>query len=200
MKNPPEKFVEAYRHPFWQEVLNREASYLRKELANCNRILEVGCGVGVLERLLPGLNIIGLDNDPAMLAEARRGGGVYVQSDALNLCFRDAVFDGVFFVTSLEFMNDYRAAVSEAARVLAEGGFFVAMMLNPRSWHFKNRVGREGSYLKNVSVQEPGLVGDYASKFFGTEAEYFLGIREDKVFDSSDESLGSLYVVKGRKL
>lgn len=160
----------------------------------------MGCGAGAFERRLPELNIIGLDKDSALLAEAKKSGsGDFVQGDAMSLCFRGGAFDGIFFVTSLEFMEDYSAAVAEAARVLGGGGKFVAMMLNPRSWHFRSRAGREGSYFNNINLLEPARVRDYASRFFPTEVEYFLGIKEGRVFDSSDKIIASLYVVKGRK-
>lgn len=160
----------------------------------------MGCGAGAFERRLPELNIIGLDKDSALLAEAKKSGSSdFVQGDAMSLCFRGGMFDGIFFVTSLEFMEDYRVAVAEAARVLGGGGKFVAMMLNPRSWHFRSRYQVQGSYFRSVKVLRPELVRDYASLFFPTEVEYFMGIKEGRVFDSSDKILASLYVVKGRK-
>ena len=70
MTEHTEKFLNASRDPFWQDVLRREALYLRRELAGDGRILDAGCGVGTMEALLADLDIVGLDSDPAMLHEA----------------------------------------------------------------------------------------------------------------------------------
>jgi ubiquinone/menaquinone biosynthesis C-methylase UbiE len=195
------KFIRAYQDPFWREVLRREADYIRGALAGCEKVLDAGCGVGALDGLLSEFEIIGLDNDLAMLREARAARGMdCVLGDAAHLGFRDEAFDAVFFLTSLEFMADYRPALTEAARVLTDEGRLVAMMLNPRSWRFKERLKRADSYLKNIRVKEPSRVKEYAAGFFNVEAEYFLGIKGDRLFDSCHDELAALYVIKGRKL
>jgi ubiquinone/menaquinone biosynthesis C-methylase UbiE len=200
MVTEADRFIRAYDDPFWQSVLEKEADYLRRELSGCTKILDVGCGVGAMENRLTNLDIIGLDADRSMIDAARRAGkGNYVLGDACALCFKDAAFEAIVFITSLEFMADYAVALSEAARVTEEGGRLAVMALNTRSRNFKSQSARKDSYLKNVKVLEPERIRSCAAKYFNTEAEYFLGVEDKELFDSKDENRTALYIVKGRK-
>jgi len=59
--------------------------------------LDVACGTGFLTRHLRG-EVVGLDQSPRMLAEAKRQAprATFVEGDALRLPFPDASFDRVF--------------------------------------------------------------------------------------------------------
>jgi len=87
-------------------------------------VLDVGCGTGHFTRWFveQGLQAVGLDRSPVMLAEAAKLNGLrYVQGDALALPFGDRTFDLVAMVTTLEFVADPRRALSEAVRVSRSG-------------------------------------------------------------------------------
>jgi len=103
------------------------------------RVLEIGCGRGVAlpvlaERLAP-VELVGLDLDPALLAEAdervRRTGteATLIEGDVRDLPFASGRFDVVIdFGTcyhASDTMQGRRAALGEVARVLCEGGLFV---------------------------------------------------------------------------
>ena len=84
------------------------------------RTLDVACGTGFLTRHLRG-DVVGLDQSPRMLDEARRQAphASLVQGDALELPFPDASFDRVFtghFYGHLE-VPEREQFVSEARRV-----------------------------------------------------------------------------------
>ncbi len=84
-------------------------------------VLDVGCGSGWFSRRFAteGCTVTGLDPDPAMLAYARSQLGAvrYVCGRMEALPFPDRSFDIVNAVTSLCFVSDQCAALSEMARV-----------------------------------------------------------------------------------
>ncbi|MDH3189473.1 MAG: class I SAM-dependent methyltransferase [Acidimicrobiia bacterium] len=91
------------------------------------RVLEVGCGRGHLTSRLAarGIDVVGIDANPRApeLAESDR----VVHMVAEKLEFRDAEFDVVIAVHSIEHIPPLDAAFSEMARVLKPGGsgFFI---------------------------------------------------------------------------
>ena len=97
------------------------------------RILDVGCGVGSLDRLLarrlgPRLKITASDINPYLLRQAGRlaaadGVGAqidFMAGDATRLGFADNSFDGVFSITVLE-ECDAAQALAEMVRVAKPG-------------------------------------------------------------------------------
>ncbi|WP_376795400.1 class I SAM-dependent methyltransferase [Thermogemmatispora sp.] len=98
-------------------------------------ILVVGCGQGQLceELARRGAIVLGLDDSPAMLAQARRHAEevalghviAYVQGRAEALPFASGSFSLVVSLQALTQAEDLRAAVAEMARVLAPGGLLV---------------------------------------------------------------------------
>lgn len=93
-----------------------------------DRVLDVGCGTGVLARAALGLvgeggHVVGIDPNEGMLAVARRTPGiVWKQGVAEDLPFADASFDHVVSQFVMMFVTDRHEAVQEMARVLAPGG------------------------------------------------------------------------------
>jgi SAM-dependent methyltransferase len=103
------------------------------------RVLEIGCGRGValpeLDDRLEPVELIGLDIDPALLAEAVervRNTCTYatlVEGDVRDLPFEAGRFDLVIDFGTCYHVSDTmegrRAALREVARVLQPGGLFV---------------------------------------------------------------------------
>lgn len=97
------------------------------------RVLLVGVGTGLDLTLLPaGVQAIGVDLSPAMLARAREklplpdGDVALVQADAGRLPLRDASCDGAALDLILSVVPEPRAALAEALRVVRPGGPLVA--------------------------------------------------------------------------
>jgi len=116
----------------WYETSGRRADGLERALLKrllagfspVHTLLEVGCGTGHFTRWFgeQGLQAMGLDLSPPMLAEAVRLGNLpYVQGDALALPFPAGAFDLVALITTLEFVPDPVQALSEAIRVARHG-------------------------------------------------------------------------------
>jgi SAM-dependent methyltransferase len=92
------------------------------------RVLDLCCGQGnVTEALLQaGLNTVGADFSPTMLARARTRvpNGNFVETDAQNLDFGDAEFEAVVCNFGLLHVPDQPLALAEIRRVLKPGGIF----------------------------------------------------------------------------
>src|SRR5512132_3423839 len=102
---------------------------------NGAQVLEVGCGPGHLSIRLArqhGLDVTGLDLDPAMIARARANADPpgnrdqrrpsFVVGDVAALAFPDRSFDLVVSTLSLHHWADPAAGLAEIGRVLRPGG------------------------------------------------------------------------------
>jgi SAM-dependent methyltransferase len=96
-----------------------------------SRVLEVGCGTGVLTRVLARrpevAEVVGVDVAPTLLARARElAAGLanveFAEGDARALPFEDEGFDAVVFDSTLTHVPRPEEALAEAARVLRAGG------------------------------------------------------------------------------
>ena len=93
------------------------------------RILDVGCGDGVLTKKIvdTGSRVVGLDSSPDLCAAARRLGLEIVEMSASDMAF-EKEFDAVFSNAALHWMKDADRVVRNIARALRPKGRFVAEM------------------------------------------------------------------------
>src|SRR3989338_4085116 len=135
MMTDVEKFVRFCRTDFGKSLLEKEAEYVYQELRSCQKILDVGCGIGTFEQRLASLDITGLDHSEEMLEEARkRSDKTFVLGTAESLDFDDSTFDAVFYVATLEFVTDYQKAIQEAYRVTKPNGKLFDNQLQTLMW------------------------------------------------------------------
>jgi ubiquinone/menaquinone biosynthesis C-methylase UbiE len=130
------KFAEAYERilvpsifaPWAQELLERA-----RPIGPADRILDLGCGTGIVARLLRerlggGAKLTGADASADMIAMARSLAPdiEWCEANAMKLPFDDASFELVVSQQMLQFVPDPSAALREIRRVLVPGGRLVA--------------------------------------------------------------------------
>jgi len=93
------------------------------------RILDVGCGDGVLTKKIAdlGCSIVGVDSSPDLVASARKLRLRVVETDAAAMDFGPD-FDAVFSNAALHWMKDADAVIRRVAQALRPNGRFVAEM------------------------------------------------------------------------
>jgi SAM-dependent methyltransferase len=125
------------------------------------RVLEVGCGPGHLSIRLArqqGLEVTGLDLDPAMIARARAnvdrlGDGderrpSFLVGDVASLAFPDASFDLVVSTLSMHHWADPAAGLAEIGRVLRPGARVLV-------WDFRPGVRPHPFGPRNAHIPDP---------------------------------------------
>ncbi len=104
------------------------------------RVLDLACGEGYWARVFAGMGaeVAGVDFSGEMIGaavdeEGREPLGVeYHMADASDLgMFGEGEFDLVYSFMALMDIPGYESAIGEAARVLRDGGRFVAIFLHP---------------------------------------------------------------------
>ena len=120
--------------PFWRRWQGTVLPFAQ------GRVLEVGCGTGVLlQRLASRGDAVGVDVSTGMLNKAaarlRSGSaGRLVRADAQRLPFKDGSFDATVSTFALTAVPDLDAALAEMARVIRDGGSLAVVSVgNPES-------------------------------------------------------------------
>jgi demethylmenaquinone methyltransferase / 2-methoxy-6-polyprenyl-1,4-benzoquinol methylase len=113
---------------FGQDPRWRRFLVSRVEASPGDTVLDVATGTGAVARELvarKGCTVVGLDQSPEMLAEARRrlpADLELVEASAESIPFPDASFDALTFTYLLRYVSDPAATVRELARVVRPGG------------------------------------------------------------------------------
>ena len=192
-------FIEYYNSQFGKEVLNQESSFIRDNLKNCTNILDVGCGIGIFEEKLNQLPITGLDLDRLSIEEARRRSKQrFVHGDATRMEFKTQTFDGIFAVTTLEFIPEIKLVLDEIYRVLKTHGKIVFLLLNTRSRYFQQQSKRQDSYFHKI-CHDHTTIREYIEDQFLIKQGYMLGINGLEVFETSNPKWAAIHTIIGEK-
>jgi len=182
-------------------------------------VVDVACGTGAvaLELVrLTGCSVVGVDQSPEMLAEARRRLAddriEFVQAAAQALPFEDSSFDGLTAAYLLRYLDDLPAGLAELARVLRPGA--TASLLDfgvppaPLTRHAWNFWVDAGLPLAGRAIS-PGwhevgrFLGGSIRRFHAEwPPERLLGAFRDAGFESANArrlSLGGCLVLWGRR-
>ena len=192
-----EKYLQSCKTEFWRKVFKAELDYILQELKGTKDILSVGCGPAIIETGLTehGFNITGMDISKEALGQVPDSIRT-VRGSAENMDFANAYFDAVIYVASLQFIDKYKKAVKETARVLRSGGKLLIMLLNPESEFFKEKTKKPDSYINKIKHTSLSEIEEAVAKYFPVKTEYFLGIKGTEIFQSRDSNVASLYIIK----
>ena len=199
--NEVERYLRTCRTDFWKAVFDLEIEYLVRHLAGCRDVLSVGCGPAVIESALSerGFRVTGLDVSREALDRAPDSIRT-VAAKAEDMPFPASSFDAVIYVASLQFIEDYEAAIHRTARVLHPAGRLIVMLLNPASGFFKEKHRDPHSYVRRIRHTDLDRIENAVAEHFSIETEYFLAIGGDAVSESRDPARAALYVIRGTKL
>ncbi len=193
-----ENYLRSCKTEFWKKVFKAELDYILQELKGTKDILSVGCGPAIIEAGLSehGFNVTGLDISKEALNQAPDSIRTVIGS-VENMDFTESSFDAVIYVASIQFIERYKEAIKQSARVLRSGGKLLIMLLNPESEFFKEKTGNPASYINKIKHTNLAEIERTIAERFFVQSEYFLGIKGDKIFQSRNPDLASLYVIKG---
>jgi len=100
-----------------------------------NRILDVGCGTGILSESLTSKNeVFGIDFSEKMLEYAKkRGFSKLVKSEADSLPFEDGIFDLELCISVSQHLEEIYETIRELSRTTKIGGEIIITALNKNS-------------------------------------------------------------------
>jgi ubiquinone/menaquinone biosynthesis C-methylase UbiE len=143
-----------------------------KYLKDCDKILDVACGVGRFVSLAPE-QIMGIDHNEESVKTCKEKGLNVIQGNALDLPFEDESFDAVHSAHVIEHLqpNDAYTYLKEINRVVKVGGI-VCIKAPLLHWRFYNDLTHVRPYnpqailhylrtRKNVQRTKEGIPGLY---------------------------------------
>lgn len=128
MKQSFDEYASLYDSWFLENpnVLLSEARLVAKTLEGSKKILSVGCGSGLFEKILRedfGINITdGIEPAEGMAVIARKRGMDVVLATAEEADFGNAIYDAILFNGSPSYITDLKSVVEKAYSSLAPGG------------------------------------------------------------------------------
>ncbi len=114
------------------------ADLIARAVAGCERVLELGYGVGLMTRALRerGVPIEVVEGSPLLAAQAREANPGLVVHEAMFETFSSAQpFDAILALHVIEHVDDPRPLLAHLAGLLAPGGRLVVVVPNAESLH-----------------------------------------------------------------
>ena len=137
-------WYEKERHDGYHALIDDLESDLLMDYVKGKRVLEVGCGTGLIMHRIEetARHRVGLDISAGMLRRAVERGLDVVQGDATALPFDDNTFDVVYSFKVLAHVQDIDQALREMVRVTKRGGVLLLEFYNRYSLRYlAKRVG-----------------------------------------------------------
>jgi ubiquinone/menaquinone biosynthesis C-methylase UbiE len=138
VKSQYDRLAKIYDHRwrvYVSNTLNHLIFYLQKaeQLHGNERVLDLACGTGELERLLlnnyPNLEIVGVDLSDEMLelAKQKLPDLEFIKADAIALPFAEQSFDTVIIASAFHYFESPSIALTEIRRILKPQGKLIIM-------------------------------------------------------------------------
>ena len=150
------EIYEAERHRGYHRWLDTRSSALLRPHLPGARVLEVGCGTGLILREVAPMakHAVGLDLSFGMLSPAQQRGLDVVQASATEIPFADGVFDLVYSFKVLAHVPDIATAVREMVRVTRPGGRLLLEFYNRASLRYVIRRLRRPGHVGPGTTEE----------------------------------------------
>ena len=126
------RFVNSQKHAQKNlELINR--LFANVDLSNTSRVLEIGCGVGIVSAHLANrhnMDVTGTDLDPEQIAIAKMYNTEnehlqFMEADSTQLPFGDQEFDMALSIFVLHHIGNWENTLEEINRVLKQNGYFI---------------------------------------------------------------------------
>ncbi|MHB1011316.1 MAG: methyltransferase domain-containing protein [Desulfobacteria bacterium] len=180
---------------------SKDPGYFQKERreieaiipAGASRILDVGCGEGMLGRILlrkGAAEVVGIEADPAVARKAQENLSRVLQGDveSLVLPFDDGYFDCIVLADVLEHLRDPLSTMIKLHRYLSDSGTIVASIPNVRFFEVIRRLA-EGRW----EYQEFGILDKTHLRFFTKKEIEVLFSQAGLELTGISENLSPLY-------
>lgn len=180
---------------------SKDPGYFRKERreieaivpAGASRILDIGCGEGMLGRILlrkGAAEVVGIEADPAVAQRARENLSRVLQGDveSLVLPFDGGYFDCIVLADVLEHLRDPLSTMIKLHRYLSDSGTIVASIPNVRFFEVIRRLA-EGRW----EYEEFGILDKTHLRFFTKKEIEVLFSRAGLELTGVSENLSPLY-------
>jgi len=132
MGNIEKRFVNSQKHA--QKNLDLiERLFTNVDLSNVSRVLEIGCGVGIVSAYLANkhnMDVTGTDLDPEQIAIAKMYNTEnehlkFLVADSTQLPFGDQEFDIALSIFVLHHIGNWEKTLEEINRILNQNGYFI---------------------------------------------------------------------------
>lgn len=149
------KYFEPFFLPMYKNTLEQLA------LDENKKLLDAGCGSGMFSHMAisTGAQVIGLDASPGLLevARERNPDNNFMEEDLEALPFASGSFDVVTGFNSFQYAGSFTNALSEAKRVLKDGGkVVIAIWDSPEKSDATNILKAIGTLLPPPPSGTPG--------------------------------------------
>lgn len=131
MSRIEKRFVNSKKHA-QKNIKVIEQLFGRIDLSAVNKVLEIGCGAGIVAAHLCNeykMNVTGTDVDPEQIETARKYNVgnenlKFIEADASKLPFGSAEFDMVLSQNVLHHIGNWEGVLQEVNRVLKPKGYY----------------------------------------------------------------------------
>ena len=151
-------YINQITHPKWQRQYAIEKIIKKFIKPNSSKILNLGCGPGLLEEALSqyGYSGIGLDSSEKMIELSKKRSvekkfsesWEFIVGDCEKTKFENNKFDCVIASGLIEYMPEDQKLLNEVHRTLKNDGFFILNVTNVFGW--STCLNRFTHYLKKV--------------------------------------------------
>ncbi|HIQ49164.1 MAG TPA: class I SAM-dependent methyltransferase [Aquifex aeolicus] len=127
------KYDSWYEKPFGKSAYDLEVKCLKSLMEDFSTSLEIGVGTGRFAHVL-GIQY-GIDTSINMLKIAKERGVKVALAKGENLPFKDEIFDSVFIIVTICFVDNPQRVINEAYRVLRDNGnLYLGLILKESKW------------------------------------------------------------------